>query len=115
MFVATGILLGFAMICVFMFFCAVPVLSPTGRYDIFTELVLKCKGSEELEVLRADCIKAAAGHEVGSPSEGDERGEAPTEAKILKDDENSPLVKEDGSEEEASPEMVLSKSEEQQA
>jgi len=53
-----GILLGALLIVLFVYFICVPVLSPTGRYDILTELYLSMKlkrGQEsELVQLRED-------------------------------------------------------------
>ena len=128
-----GILLGFAMILVFQCFVAVPVMSPTGRYDIFTELILKCRANEELEVLKEDCIKAAAGEEVGPGTEGTAaRGaEGMNEAKRVQEgdeegDEDAALLEKpsdpmvsfsgdmDDVEKEPIPEVAPSKSEEEE-
>ena len=49
-----------------MYGICVPVLSPTGRWDIFITLYLKCRPNEGLAELSADCAKAASGEEVGA-------------------------------------------------
>jgi len=50
-----GILLGWVACALFVFFVCVPVLSPTGSWDIFTKLC--CSRSKELQVLSKDCVK----------------------------------------------------------
>jgi hypothetical protein len=63
-----GILLGTAAVIAFVYGLCVPVLSPTGRYDIFTELYLKfvtSQGKEsELFQLIEDTTKYCAGGEL---------------------------------------------------
>jgi len=54
-----GILLGWVCCALFVFFICVPVMSPTGRYDILTTLC--CGKSTELQELAADCVKKVEG------------------------------------------------------
>jgi Na+/H+ antiporter family len=54
-----GILLGFVALCMFVWGICVPIVSPTGRFDIFTLLYMKVKGGScELLELQTDCIAA---------------------------------------------------------
>jgi hypothetical protein len=46
--------LGAIFIVICGLFLARPIVSKTGGYDILTELILRCKPSEELETLRQD-------------------------------------------------------------
>lgn len=58
-----GIVIGFLVIALFLYFVCVSPASPSGRYDILTELYLKLKKDEGLEILRQDTIKFYAnGH-----------------------------------------------------
>jgi hypothetical protein len=59
-----GILLGWVACALFVFFICVPVMSPTGAWDIFTKLC--CAKSTELEELSADCVKKVNGESVES-------------------------------------------------
>ena len=63
-----GILLGVVAILAFVFLLCVPISSPTGRYDLVTELFIKfnSNGTKEKELikLREDTIKRARGEEV---------------------------------------------------
>merc|ERR1712003_237718 len=53
-----GILLGWVACGLFVFFICVPVMSPTGSWDIVNKLC--CGRSEELKELAEDCIKRPA-------------------------------------------------------
>ena len=57
-----GILLGWVACALFVFFVCVPVVSPTGSWDIFTKLF--CAKSAEIQELGADCAKKAGGEDV---------------------------------------------------
>jgi len=57
-----GILLGWVACALFVFFVCVPVVSPTGSWDIFTKLF--AAKSAELQELGADCAKKAGGEDV---------------------------------------------------
>lgn len=64
-----GILIGAGLVVLFAFFVCAPVLSPTGRFDLLTELTMMCKRSEEGETsellkLKEDTVKAYNGEEV---------------------------------------------------
>ncbi len=59
-----GILLGWVACALFVFFICVPVISPTGKWDIFTQLL--CSKSKELQQLSADCVSKAGGEVVES-------------------------------------------------
>lgn len=53
-----GILLGFVTICLFVYGLCVPILSPTGRVDFCTMIVMKYKGEgSSLHVLKEDTIR----------------------------------------------------------
>ena len=56
-----GILLGAAMVVGFVYGLCVPVMSPTGRFDIFLELYLKYKKDSPLYKLKEDTVKACEG------------------------------------------------------
>jgi Na+/H+ antiporter family len=69
-----GILLGWATTLVFVFFVCAPVISPTGRWDVFTKFCCG-RGAKDLEELTADTIKKANGETVtakGEELEGEE-------------------------------------------
>jgi hypothetical protein len=53
-----GLILGFLVILVIVYFFGKPILSDTGSYDILTELIQKLKKQDDLEVLRMDTVKA---------------------------------------------------------
>ena len=113
------------------------MIAPNGRYDIFTELVLLCRKSEELQVLKEDTIKAAAGEEVGPGAEGSAaRGgaeaqellepkrvdgedgdevENPNDPKVSYSGSEDYLEDKDSSPPEGSPDIAPSKSEEELA
>ncbi|CAB9515490.1 Inherit from COG: Na H antiporter [Seminavis robusta] len=52
-----GILLALVAIILWVFFVGAPIVSPTGRYDILTELFLKCRPNPGLQELREETIK----------------------------------------------------------
>jgi hypothetical protein len=87
-----GILLGALMTIAFVYTICVPIISPTGRFDIFTELYLRLFHNEALMELKMDTIKASNGE---LPTEGNEEEVA---AKKLGD----------GSEEELEPDISKS-------
>jgi Na+/H+ antiporter family len=51
-----GIILGAIFILITALLFARPVVSKTGSYDVITELILRCKPSEELQKLKQDTI-----------------------------------------------------------
>jgi len=59
-----GILLGFAVIVVFVYFICKPVISPTGAWDPFVYAYMKFHKDEVLEQLQQDTIRAAAGEDL---------------------------------------------------
>jgi hypothetical protein len=59
-----GILIGVGVIGGFVFGMCPKVISPTGKFDIFLELVLKYKKDSPLHQLKADTIKAFNGEEI---------------------------------------------------
>lgn len=63
-----GLLLGFLAIGLFVYFVCVPVISPTGRWDVITALF--CGRSEKLKELSADCAKKANGDALLDSDEG---------------------------------------------
>lgn len=61
-----GILIGAGLVIAFVYLLCVPVMSPTGRYDLFTEAVLKIKtmrGGQDSDLvqLKEDTVKACRG------------------------------------------------------
>jgi len=86
-----GILLGWAACAVFVYFVCVPVISPTGSWDIFTKLC--CARSKELELLAEDCVKKASAEVPEAEGEVDMEKpvgvEAPKEVEPVKDEETS--------------------------
>jgi len=63
-----GLLLGFTAIGLFVYFVCVPVISPTGRWDIIT--MLFCGRSKQLKELSVDCVKKANGETLLDNDEG---------------------------------------------
>jgi hypothetical protein len=61
-----GILIGVLVIGAFVFGVCPKVISPTGNFDIFTELFLKYKADSPLHQLKADTVKAFNGEEIDS-------------------------------------------------
>jgi len=59
-----GLLLGWIACALFVFFVCVPVLSPTGSWDIVTKLF--CSRSKELQELATDCAKKVNGEDIDS-------------------------------------------------
>jgi hypothetical protein len=53
-----GILLGALMTVAFVYTICVPIISPTGKYDVMTELYLKFSKNDALFELQKDTIKA---------------------------------------------------------
>jgi hypothetical protein len=72
-----GILLGFVSLAAFVYTVCVPVVSPTGRFDIFTELYLKVYPNEALVTLKQDTVKAYNGDHPVSENTDADAGEAP--------------------------------------
>jgi hypothetical protein len=66
---AVGILLGFVFLVAFIYFVAAPVNNPSGRYDIFTEMFLKCFPNPGLEELRKETILFNDASNKTSPSQ----------------------------------------------
>ena len=87
-----GILLGFVVIGLFVYGICVPVLSPTGRVDIFTLMYMKYKGEGSgLHVLRDDTARICGGEPETAPEETRALNEAnPSES-------DAPMKKEEGS------------------
>jgi hypothetical protein len=92
-----GILLGAAAVICFVYFLCVPVLSPTGRYDIFTELYLKVqayrKKDSNLIDLRVDTIKFVNGTLTPLDKTVEVEEQVMENGKILEPDYSEPLVK----------------------
>lgn len=59
-----GILLGWVACALFVYFICVPIVSPTGKWDIFTQLF--CSKSATLQKLSDDCVAKAGGDAVES-------------------------------------------------
>jgi hypothetical protein len=59
-----GILLGWVACALFVYFICVPVMSPTGAWDIFTRLC--CAKSKEIEELSTDLVKKSNGESLDS-------------------------------------------------
>lgn len=56
-----GILIGSGVVVAFVYGLCVPVMNPTGRFDIFLELYLKYKPDSPLYKLKEDTVKACEG------------------------------------------------------
>jgi len=82
-----GILLGWVACALFVYFICVPVISPTGSWDIFTKLC--CARSKELEVLAADCVKKAGGESPEGVEEKPVGVEAAKEVEPVMDEETA--------------------------
>jgi hypothetical protein len=67
-----GILLGALSTVAFVYIFCVPVISPTGKFDIITELYLKVRDNSSLIQLKEDTVKA---YNAELPSENREEGE----------------------------------------
>ncbi len=63
-----GILLGFAVIGVFVLFFCKPILSPTGAWDPITLIYIMLTKDETLEQLQQDTIRAANGEDLSTPT-----------------------------------------------
>jgi Na+/H+ antiporter family len=84
-----GILLGALFIVITVLVLGRPIVNKTGSYDIFTELILRCKPSEELQKLKQDTVDFYEGNQI--PKE-DSAKELDPDDSILKDDvENGKL------------------------
>lgn len=74
-----SILLGVLLTILFVYGMCVPVLSRTGRFDIFTEVGLRCKRGQEEESplvqLKQDTIWACSGEQVGEHKSLWEKGQ----------------------------------------
>jgi len=65
------VLLGLAVIILFVFFVCQPVISKTGKFDIITELYMRIKGEDcELHKLKTDTIAAWEHENNGGPAVG---------------------------------------------
>lgn len=86
-----GILLGALVLVAFVYGICVPVMSPTGRYDIITELQLKLKGKRgndsELVQLREDTKHYVAGA-LPSHEDSDMPKKLESDDSVDKDSEN---------------------------
>ena len=75
-----GILLGLLVIGLFVYGICVPVLSPTGRVDIFTMISMKYKGEgSALHVLQTDTIRVCGNNEEPVVSPEGTQGANPSE------------------------------------
>jgi hypothetical protein len=84
-----GVLLGFCAIAAFVFGLCPQVISSTGNFDIFVELVLKYKAGSPLHELKADTIKAFNGEEVDFNKNVNEDSSAEPEEVMLGSDDSS--------------------------
>jgi hypothetical protein len=92
-----GILLGSALTVAFVYLICVPVMSPTGRYDIFFEFCLKIMdGSDmghDLAKLKEDTIAAANG-QLDTNDEDDPQMKS-VEVEYTKGEVDDPMLKAD--------------------
>jgi hypothetical protein len=65
-----GILAGFVLLGLFVYFFCKPVISPTGAWDPITALYVKITKDETLEQLQQDTIRAANGEDLSSLVDG---------------------------------------------
>ncbi|KAL3919403.1 MAG: hypothetical protein SGILL_003768 [Bacillariaceae sp.] len=97
-----GIVLGWLISLVFVYFVCVPILSPTGRWDVFSKYCCRINDKEFLETLTQDTIKKYNGETVEMKTAEDELladfDETGKEKEMSSD--NS-ATKEDGAEEAA--------------
>ena len=82
-----GILLGALITILFAVFYCQPVISATGKFDLFTEMVMKFNADSPLHALKEDTIKAHNEEAVVDPNAAPEEGDA--EAKKLASDEEA--------------------------
>lgn len=80
-----GILLGFALIVLFVYFVCKPIISPTGQWDLITHIYMKVHKDEVLEQLQQDTIRAANGEDLSAPEGKKLENDEPSE-----DDDVSP-------------------------
>jgi Na+/H+ antiporter family len=85
-----GILLGFVIIALFVYFFCKPIISPTGAWDPITALYIKVTKNETLEQLTHDTIRAANGEDLSTPIENkkleEDTPDLELEKKRLEDD-----------------------------
>ena len=75
-----GILLGLVVIGLFVYGICVPVLSPTGRVDVFTMISMKYKGEgSALHILQTDTIRVCGNNEEPVVSPEETQGVNPSE------------------------------------
>jgi hypothetical protein len=88
-----GVLLGMAVVVGIVFLFCKPIINKTGSFDIFTELQLRCRGNEELEVLRMDTAEAFLSQGAKDSFDEDEDGEPKTLGadELEEVDEEAPL------------------------
>ena len=84
-----GILIGCVIVALFSYFICVPVASPTGRYDIITELTLRVFPNIELLELRENTKKFYAGEVLPVVGEKDITNDL-LNAKMDDDDNDDP-------------------------
>jgi len=87
-----GILIGAVASFTFVCFVGAPILSPTGRHDLMTELVLKCHSNPHLLELREETRKCVEGSRVAGDETNDsamEVSEAEEEPKAAKTDKSA--------------------------
>jgi hypothetical protein len=67
-----GIVLGWLILLLFVYFVCVPVISPTGRWDVFSKYCCRIPDKEFLETLTQDTIKKYHGQAVEMKTADDE-------------------------------------------
>ena len=83
-----GILLGFAVIVVFVYFICKPVISPTGAWDPFVHAYMKFHKDEVLEQLQQDTIRAAAGEDLsGTENNKKLESDEPSDEEVIAKEE----------------------------
>jgi len=65
-----GILIGFVLLGLFVYFFCKPIISPTGAWDPITYLYIKTTKDETLEQLQQDTIRAANGEDLSFSVDG---------------------------------------------
>jgi hypothetical protein len=87
-----GIILGAIFILLCALLLAPPVISKTGRYDVLTELILRCRPSDDLEKLKQDTAAFYASSEtVGDAGEEPMKEIDPNDSILQGDVENGKI------------------------
>jgi Na+/H+ antiporter NhaC len=84
-----GIILGAIFIAITVVVLGRPIVSKTGSYDIFTELILRCKPSEALQKLKQDTVDYYEGKQI--PKEDSVKELDPDDSMLKEDVENGKL------------------------